>query len=181
MAAKARAAADYSELQAADARLAQATADLAKAAAANVEFYGGATTGNGAINDLGAQDAAAAGNLLSAAMKGGTAGYSAAAANETDAIKDANTIADGSPPRAAAFRAAATAEASAQAAATAAAAGGRASPAAALFAAAAAGADADGNPNPFAGAVETAAAAVANAVSATIAAQEAMNRLKTLP
>jgi DNA-binding beta-propeller fold protein YncE len=180
-AAQAQAVADYSALQAADGQLAKAAADLATAAAANVAFYGGATNPAGAINDMGAQDASAATNLLSAITKGGTAGYSAAAANEAAAIKDANTIADAAPPRAPAFRAAATAEAAAQAAATAAAAGGSASAAAtALLAAATAGATADEAGNPFAGAVEIAAAAVAHAVSATIASQQAMNRLKTL-
>jgi len=181
-AAQAQAAADYSALQAADAQLAKAAADLATAAAANVAFYGGATgAGAGAINDMGAQDASAAANLLSAVTKGGTAGFSAAAANEAAAIKDANTMADAAPARAADFRAAATAEAAAQAAATAAAAGGSASAAAAaVLAAAAAGATADGAGNPFAGAVETAAAAVAQAVSATIASQQAMNGLKTV-
>jgi len=179
-AAQAQAVADYSALQAADAQLAKAAADLATAAAANVAFYGGATTGAGAINDMGAQDASAAANLLSAVNKGGTAGYSAAAANEAAAIKDANTIADAAPARAPAFRAAATAEAAAQAAAVAASQGGSApAAAAAISAAATAGASADGEGNPFAGAVEIAAAAVAHAVSATIASQQAMNRLKT--
>jgi DNA-binding beta-propeller fold protein YncE len=180
-AAQAQAAADYSALQAADAQLAKAAADLATAAAANTAFFGGATTGSGAINDMGAQDASAAANLLSAVTKGGTAEYSAAAANEAAAIKDANTIADASPSRASAFRAAATAETAAQAAAAAAAAGGSASAAAAaVLTAAAAGATADDAGNPFAGAVEAAAAAVAHAVSATIASQQTMNRLKTL-
>jgi DNA-binding beta-propeller fold protein YncE len=180
-AAQAQAVADYSALQAAGSQLAKAAADLATAAAANAAFFGGATTPAGAINDMGAQDASAAANLLSAATKGGTAGYSAAAANEAAAIKDANTIADAAPARASAFRAAATAEAAAQAAATAAVAGGSASSAAAaVLEAANAGATADGAGNPFAGAVEIAAAAVAHAVSATIASQQAMNRLKTL-
>ncbi|MGD0872965.1 MAG: hypothetical protein ABSB88_25755 [Bryobacteraceae bacterium] len=180
-AAQAQAVADYSALQAADAQLAKAATDLATAASANVAFFGGATSGAGAINDIGVQDASAAANLLSAVTKGETAGYTAAAANEAAAVKDANTIADAAPPRAPAFQAAATAETAAQAAATAAAAGGSASAAAAaVFAAATAGATADGDGNPFAGAVETAAAAVADAVSATIAAQQAVNRLKTL-
>ncbi len=180
-AAQAQAAADYSALQAAQAQLAKAAADLATAAAANAAFYGGATDPAGAINDMGAQDASAAANLFSAVTKGGTAGYSTAAANEAAAIKDANTIAEASPARAPAFRAAATAEAAAQAAATAAAAGGSASAAAAaVLAAASAGATADEAGNPFAGAVETAAAAVAHAVSATIRSQQAMSRLKTL-
>lgn len=181
IAAQAQAAADYSALQAADAQVVKAAADLATAAAANAAFFGGPTTGNGAINDLGAQDASAASNLLSAVANGGNAGYSAAAVNEAAAIKDAQTIADADRSMTAAFGAAATAEAAAQAAATAAAAGGSASAAAAaLLAAAAAGAAADGDGNPYAGAVETAAAAVAHAVSATIASQQAMNRLKTL-
>jgi hypothetical protein len=47
-------------------------------------------------------------------------------------------------------------------------------------AAANAGATADADGNPFAADVETAAAAIAHAVSATIASQQAMNRLKTL-
>jgi DNA-binding beta-propeller fold protein YncE len=180
-AAQAQAVADYSVLQAAEAQLAKAAADLTTAAAANAAFFGGPTAPAGAINDMGVQDASAAANLLSAVAKGGTAGYSAAAANAAAAIKDANTIADAAPPRAPAFRAAATAEAAAQAAATAAAAGGSASAAAAaVLAAATAGATADAAGNPFAGAVETAAAAVAHAVSATIASQQAMNRLKTL-
>jgi DNA-binding beta-propeller fold protein YncE len=180
-AARAQAVEDYSALQAADAQLAKAAADLATAAAANVAFYGGATARAGAINDVGAQDASAAANLVSAVTKGGSAGYSAAAANEAAAIKDANSIADAVPSRATAFRAAATAEAAAQAAAIAATAGGSASAAAAaLLAAANAGATADGSGNPFAGAVETAAAAVAHAVSATIASQQTMNRLKAL-
>jgi len=180
-AAQAQAAADYSALQAADAQLAKAAADLATAAAANAAFFGGATVVAGAINDIGAQDASAAANLLSAVTKGGTAGYSAAAANEAAAIKDANTIADAVPARAPAFQAASTAEAAAQAAATAATAGGSASAAAAaVLAAATAEATADGDGNPFAGAVETAAAAVAHAVSATIASQQTMNGLKTL-
>jgi len=179
-AAQAQAVADYSALQAAEAQLAKAAADLATAAAANAAFFGGPTTGNGAINDMGVQDASAAANLLSAVTKGGTAGYTAAAANEAAAIKDANTVADAAPARASAFRAAATAEAAAEAAATAAVAGGSAlAAAAAVSAAARAGATADGGRNPFAAAVETAAAAVAHAVSATIASQQAMNRLKT--
>jgi DNA-binding beta-propeller fold protein YncE len=176
-AAQARAVADYSALQAADAQLAKAAADLVTAAAANAAFYGGPTSPAGAINDMGAQDASAAANLLSAVTKGETAGYSAAAANEAAAIKDAKTIADAAPSRAAASRAEATAETAAQAAAT----GGSVSAAAAaVLAAAAAGATADEGGNPFAAAVETAAAAVAHAVSATIRSQQAMNRLKTL-
>ena len=179
-AAQAQAAADYAALQTADAQLAKAAADLATAAAANAAFFGGPTSGAGAINDIGVQDVSAAANLLSAVTKGETAGYTAAAANEAAAIKDANTIADSAPSRAAAFHAAATAEAAAQAAATAAATGGSASAAAAaVLAAANAGATADGDGNPFAGAVETAAAAVSHAVSATIASQQTMNRLKT--
>ena len=68
----------------------------------------------------------------------------------------------------------------AQAAATAASAGGSASAAAdAVLAAANAGATADAGGNPFAGAVETAAAAIAHAVSATIRSQQTMSRLKT--
>jgi DNA-binding beta-propeller fold protein YncE len=172
---------DYSALLAADAELAKATTDLAAASAGNVAFYGGATAGAGAINDIGAQDSSAAANLLSAVTKGGTAGYTAAAANEATAMKDANTIAGLSPPRAPAFQAVAKAEAEAQSAATAAAAGGSASAAAAALAAAAtAGATADGPGNPYAGAVDIAAAAVANAASATISAQQAVGRLKTL-
>ncbi len=179
-AAQAQAVADYSALQAADAQLAKAAADLATSAAANAAFFGGPTTGNGAINDMGVQDASAAANLLSAVTKEGTAGYTAAAANEAAAIKDANTIADAAPSRASDFRAAATAKAAAQTAATAAVAGGSAlAAAAAVLAAAKAGATADGDRNPFAAAVETGAAAVAHAVSATIASQQAMNRLKT--
>ena len=181
-AAQAQAAEHYAALQAADAQLVKAATDLATAASANATFFGGPTTGAGAINDMGSQDASAAANLLSAVTKGGTAGYTAAAANESAAIKDAMTIADAAPARAPAFRAAATAETAAETAATAAAAGGSASAAAAaLLAAATAGATADGAGNPFAGAVETAAAAVAHAVSATIRSQQAMNRLKTLP
>jgi DNA-binding beta-propeller fold protein YncE len=172
---------DYSALLAADAELAKAATDLAAASAGNAAFFGGATTGAGAINDMGAQDASAAANLLSALTKGATAGYSAAAANEAAATKDANTIANLAPGRAPAFQAAAKAESEAQSAATAAAAGGSGSAgAAALTAAATAGAAADGPGNPYAGVVETAAAAVANAVSATISAQQAVNRLKTL-
>lgn len=172
---------DYSALLAADAELAKAATDLAAASAGNVAFYGGATAGAGAINDIGAQDANAAANLLSAVTKGGTAGYTAAAANEASAIRDANTIAGLVPPRAPAFQSVAKAEAEAQSAATAAAAGGSASAAGvALAAAATAGASADGPGNPYAGAVEIAAAAVANAASATIAAQQAMDRLKAL-
>ena len=178
-AAQAQAAADYAALQAANAHLAKAAADLATAAAANAAFFGGPTSPAGAINDMGVQDASAAANLLSAVTKGETAGYSAAAANEAAAIKDANTIADASPPRAPAFQAAATAQAAAQAAAFAAASGGSASAAAAaLLAASNSGATADGGGNPFAANVETAAAAIAHAVSATIASQQAMNRLK---
>jgi DNA-binding beta-propeller fold protein YncE len=180
-AAQAQAAKDYFALQAANTQLAKAAADLATAAAANAAFFGGPTTGAGAINDMGVQDASAAANLLSAVTKGETAGYSAAAANEAAATKDANTIADAAPPRAVAFKAAATAEAAAQAAATAAAAGGSASAAAVAVAAAAnAGATADADGNPFAADVETAAAAIAHAVAANIASQQAMNRLKTL-
>jgi DNA-binding beta-propeller fold protein YncE len=172
---------DYSALLAADAELAKAATDLAAASAGNVAFYGGATTGAGAINDMGAQDSSAAANLLAVIAKGGMAGYSAAAANEATAIQDANTIASLAPPRAPAFQAAAKAEAEAQSAATAAAAGGSAAAAAAaLTASATAGAIADGPGNPYAGAVETAAAAAANAVSATIAAQQAVDRLKAL-
>jgi DNA-binding beta-propeller fold protein YncE len=176
-----KAASDYSALLAADDQLARAATDLAAASAGNVAFYGGATIGAGAINDMGAQDSSAAASLLAAVTKGGSAGYSAAAANEATAIKDANAIANLAPPRAPAFQAAAKAEAEAQSAATAAAAGGSASAAAAALAAAAtAGATADGPGNPYAGAVEIGAAAVANAASATISAQHAMERLKTL-
>ena len=179
-AAQAQAAADYAALRAAEAQLAKAAADLVTAAAANAAFFGGPTTGAGAINDMGVQDASAAANLLSAVTQGGTAGYSAAAANEAAAVKDANTIAEAAPGRASAFRAAATAESAAEAAATAAASGGSAlAAAAAVVAAAKAGATADGGGNPFAATVETAAAAVAHAVSATIASRQAMGRLKT--
>jgi hypothetical protein len=129
---------------------------------------------------MGAQDSSAAANLLSAATKGGTAGYSGAAANEATAIKDANTIAGLDPSRAKAFKAVAKAEVEAQSAATAAAAGESASAAAAEAAAATAGATADGPGNPYAGAVESGAAAVAKAASATSSAQHAMDGLKTL-
>ena len=171
-----KAASDYSALLAADDQLTKAAKALAAATADNVAFYA-ANPGNAAINDMGAQDCAAASNLLSAATKGGTAGYSAAVANEATAIKDANTIAGLDRSRATAFKAVAKAEAEARSAATAAAAGGSASAAAA---AATAGATADGPGNPYAGAVEIGAAAVANAASATISAQHAMDRLKTL-
>jgi len=175
-----KAASDYSALLAADAELAKAATDLAAASAGNVAFFA-ANEGAAAINGIGFQDASAAANLLSAVTKGGTAGYTAAAANEATAITNANTIARLAPPRAPAFQAAAKAEAEAQSAATAAAAGGSASAAAAALAAAAtAGATADGPGNPYAGAVDIPAAAVANAVSATISAQQAMDRLKTL-
>ena len=180
-AAQAQAATDYSALQAADAQLAKAAAELVTAAAANAAAFGGPTTGAGAINEMGVQDTTAAANLLSAVMKGETAGFSAAAANEAAAIKAANTIADAAPSRADSFKAAAKAEAAAQAAAAAAATGGSASAAAAaVVAAAKAGATADGEPNPFAAAVENAAAAIAHAVSSTIESQQAMNRLKAL-
>jgi hypothetical protein len=170
-----KAAADYSALLAADDQLTTAAKALAAATADNVAFYA-ANPVNAAINDMGARDCAAASNLLSVATKGGTAGYSAAAANETTAIKDANTIAGLDRSRAPAFKAVAKAEAEAQSAATAAAAGS----ASAAAAAATAGATADGPGNPYAGAVEIGAAAVANAASATISAQHAMDRLKTL-
>ena len=174
-----KAASDYSALLAADNQLAKAATDLVAAAAGNAAFLA-ANPGSVAINDMGAQDSSAAANLLSAATKGGTAGYSAAAANEATAKKDANTIAGLDPTRAKAFKAVAKAEAEAQSAATAAAAGGSASAAAAEAAAATAGATADGPGNPYAGAVESGAAAVANAASATISAQHAMDGLKTL-
>jgi DNA-binding beta-propeller fold protein YncE len=175
-----KAASDYSALLAADAELAKAATDLAAASAGNVAFYA-ANAGAAAINGIGAQDASAAANLLSAVTKGGTGGYTAAAANEATAITNANTIAGLDPPRTAAFQAAAKAEAEAQSAATTAAAGGSASAAAAALAAAAtAGATADGPGNPYAGAVDIGAAAVANAVSATVSAQQAMDRLKML-
>jgi len=170
-----KAAADYSALLAADDQLTTAAKALAAATADNVAFYA-ANPVNAAINDMGARDCAAASNLLSVATKGGTAGYSAAAANETTAIKDANTIAGLDRSRGPAFKAVAKAEAEAQSAATAAAAGS----ASAAAAAATAGATADGPGNPYAGAVEIGAAAVANAASATISAQHAMDRLKTL-
>ena len=170
-----KAASDYSALLAADNKLAKAATGLVAAAAGNAAFLA-ANPVSAAINDMGAQDSSAAANLLSAATKGGTAGYSAAAANEATAIKDANTTAGLDPPRAKAFKAVAKAEAEAQSAATAAAAGS----ASAAAAAATAGATADGPGNPYAGAVEIGAAAVANAASATISAQHAMDGLKTL-
>jgi DNA-binding beta-propeller fold protein YncE len=173
-----KAASDYSALLAADGELVTAAIDLAAAAAGNVAFYA-ANAGAAAINEIRAQDAAAAANLLSAVTKSGTAAYTVAAANEATAITNANAIADLAPTRAPAFRSAAKAEAEARSAATAAAAGGSASAAAsALAAAATAGATADGPGNPYAGAVDIGAAAVANAVSATISAQQAMARLK---
>ena len=175
-----KAASDYSALLAADNQLAKAATELVAAAAGNAAFLS-QNPGNLAINDMGAQDSSAAANLLSAATKGGAAGYSAAAANEAIAIKDANTIAGIDPIRAAAFKAVAKAEAEAQSAASAATAGGSASAAAAAeTAAATAGATADGSANPYAGAVESAAAAVANAALATMSARHAMDRLKTL-
>jgi DNA-binding beta-propeller fold protein YncE len=172
---------DNSALLAADAELAKAATDLTAASAGNAAFFAAANAGIAAINDMGAQDSSAVASLLSAITKGGTAGYSAAAANEASAVKDANTVASLAAGRALAFQAAAKAEASAQSAATAAAAGGSASAAAAALAAAAtAGAIADEPANPYAGAVEIAAAAVANAASATISAQQAMDRLEAL-
>jgi hypothetical protein len=169
---------DYSALLAADNRLAKAATDLVAAAAGNAAFFA-ANPGNAAINDMGAQDSSAAASLLSAATKGGTAGYSAAAANEATAIQDANIIAGLDSARAKAFKAVAKAEAEAQSAATAAE-EGSASAAAAEAAAANAGATADGPGNPYAGAVESGAAAVANAASATVSARHAMDGLKTL-
>jgi hypothetical protein len=174
-----KATSDYATLLAADNQLAKAATELVGAAAGNAAFLS-QNAGNLAINDLGAQDSSAAANLLSAATKGGTAGYSAAAANEAIALKDANTMAGLDPIRAAAFKAVAKAEAEAQIAARAAAAGMNASAATAEAEAATAGATADGTGNPYAGAVESGAAAVANAASATISAQHAMDRLKTL-
>jgi hypothetical protein len=174
-----KATSDYSALLAADNQLAKAATDLVAAAAGNAAFLA-ANPGSVAINDMGAQDSSAAANLLSAATKGGTAGYSGAAANEATAIKDANTIAGLDPSRAKAFKAVAKAEVEAQSAATAAAAGESASAAAAEAAAATAGATADGPGNPYAGAVESGAAAVAKAASATSSAQHAMDGLKTL-
>jgi hypothetical protein len=174
-----KAASDYAALLTADNQLAKAATELVAAAAGNAAFLA-RNPGNLAINDLGAQDSSAAANLLSVATKGGTAGYSAAAANEATAIKDANTMAGLDPTRAAAFKAVAKAEAEAQSAAMAAAAGGNESAVAAAAAAATAAATADGPGNPYAGAVETGAAAVANAASATISARHAMDRLKTL-
>jgi hypothetical protein len=175
-----KAAADDSALLAADDRLAKAAADLAVAGAGNAAFFA-ASPGIVAINDMGAQDASAAANLLVAATKGGIAGLNAAAANATMAIKDANAIAGLDPSRTPAFQAAAKAEAEAESAATSAVAGGGAQAAAAAVATAATdGANADGAGNPFAGAVEFGAVAVANAASATVSAQHAMDRLKTL-
>jgi hypothetical protein len=175
-----KAASDYAALLAADDRLAKAASDLAAAAAGNAAFYA-ASPGAAAINDLGAQDASVAANLLSAAAHGGTADYSAAAANQATAINDADILAglDGS--RAPSFQAVAKAEAEAQSATIAAASAGNASAAAAAVATAAtAGATADGTGNPYAAAVETAAAAIANAASATISARYAMDKLKSL-
>jgi len=116
-AARDKATSDYSALLAADAELAKAATDLVTASQGNVAFYAG-NVGAAAINGIGAQDASAAANLLSAAMKSGTAGYTAAAANEAAAITAANTIAGLAPPRAPALQAAAKAEAEAQSAAT---------------------------------------------------------------
>lgn len=173
-----KAASDYSALLVADDRLAKAATDLVTAAKGNAAINA-SRPGSAAINGLGAQDSSAAANLLSAATKGGTAGYSAAAANEATAINDANTIAGLDSTRTPTFQAAAKAEAEAQSCATAAAAGGSASAAAAALAAAAtAAATADGDGNPFAGAVEFGAAAVANAASATLSAQHVMDQLK---
>jgi hypothetical protein len=173
-----KAASDYSALLMADDRLAKTATDLVTAAAGNAAINA-SRPGSAAINGLGAQDSSAAANLLSAAMKGGTAGYSAAVANEATAINDANTIAGLDSTRTPAFQAAAKAEAEAQSSATAAAAGGSApAAAAALAAAATAAATADGDENPFAGAVEFGAAAVANAASATLSAQHVMDQLK---
>lgn len=175
-----KAATDYSALLAADDRLAKSATALTAAAAGNAAFYA-ANPGTAAVNDMGAQDSSAAANLLSAAAKGGTAGYSAAAANEAAAIKDANTIVGLDASRTQGFQAVAQAEAEAQSAATAAAAGASASVAArAVATAAMAEATMDGTGNPYAGAVESGAAAVANAASATISAQQAMDGLKTL-
>lgn len=86
--------ADYSTLLATDVRLINAANDLAKAASANAGFYGGPSDARGAINDLGSQDASAAANLLSAVSKGDAVGYTAAAANEAAAAKDANFVAE---------------------------------------------------------------------------------------
>jgi hypothetical protein len=178
--ARKKAASDYSALLAADNQLAKAATDLVAAAQGNAAFYS-ASPGNAAINDIGTQDSSAAANLLSAATKGGIAGYTAAAANQATAIKDANIIAGLDSTRTLAFQAAAKAETEAQsAAAAAAAAGEKAAAASAEAAAATAGATADGPGNPYAGAVEIGAAAVANAASATISAQHAMDSLKAL-
>lgn len=174
-----KAKADYSDLLAADNQLAKAATELTAAAAGNAAYLS-QNAGSLAINDLGAQDSSAAANLLSAATKGETAGYNAAAANEAIAIKDANTMAGLDAARAAAFKAVAKAEAAAQSAAKAAAAGENGAAAASAAAAAATGATADGAGNPFAGAVENGAAAVANAAAATISAQHAMENLKAL-
>ncbi|MGH9482824.1 MAG: hypothetical protein ACRD1L_12120 [Terriglobales bacterium] len=173
------AASELSAVLAADYQLAKAANDLAAAAKGNADFFAG--TGAAPINDMGAQDASAAARLLAASINADSAGYAAAAANEAAAIQDANAIADRDAGRTPDFQAAAKAEAAAQSALSAAAAGGSTSAAAAaLVAAAIAGAKPDAGGNPYAGAVEIAAAAVAHAASATLSAQHAMDRLKTL-
>ncbi len=177
-----RANSDYSTFLAANGQLAKAAAALTAAAKENTVFFA-ANVGAAAINDIGTQDASAAGNLLAAATGGGPAQLSAAAANETKAAANARTLAGlVVPPRAKSFQAVAQAEAAAQLAAQAAA--GGASPAAAAAAAVVAAhamAAADGPGNPFAGAVETGAGAVGNAAAATISVREAMGRLRSLP
>jgi DNA-binding beta-propeller fold protein YncE len=181
-AARDKATADYSALLAANAELSKAAVDLTAAAAANAAFFAG-NPGLAAINDMAAQDSSAAASLLAAVTKGETAGYQAAAAVEATANKDSTNVVNlmGGGGGAMPFQAAAKTEAAAQAAAAAAAAGGSASTAAAaLNAAATGGAIADAGGTPFAGAVEIAAAAIAHVASATISAQQAVDRAKTL-
>jgi hypothetical protein len=173
-----KAASDESALLATDNQLAKAAKELVAAAARNAAFLS-QNSENLAINDMATRDSSAAANLLSTATKGGNGGYTAAAADAATAMKDANLIAGFDPARASAFQAAAKAEAAAQSAATAAASGGSAPAVGAEIAAAStAGAAADGSGNPYAGAVEMGAAAIANAASATLAAQQTMNELK---
>jgi DNA-binding beta-propeller fold protein YncE len=165
---------DLAVLLAADTKLVEALSAASAAAAGNAAFYGEGT-GQAAINNLAAGDAAAAADELRAIAGGDSGGFGAAVDHLTAAMKAAGTIESLAPAR---FQGVADRESTALTAAKAAAAGGDENASAAiseLLKAAASMAAIDGQGNPFAAVVEQAAKAGADVASHTLAARRAAN------